>query len=491
MKAHEYYYLAKKNVLPDAGSRGRVFGEIKPGLRVHVSAVCGKAMASIACLLQEYGCIVTGSDSKFSPPMSEVLLAHNIAQLSPSLDNLMGIDLLVVGNALPHNALEVEEARKRNIPMISGAEATAQIFTNKRSLVVAGTHGKTTTSALLTHIFIEAGLNPAYMIGGAFQKSNESYSMGSPETKFVIYEGDEYNCAFFDQGPKFLQYNPTSTIITSIEQDHVDLYQSFEDYKQAFQFLIEELPADGYLVLHDSTLPYLNLDATEAEVVTYGTGEISEVKYEITKTEPEHTIFNLISKKFGNISGLKIPLFGNYNIENAIAVTILSLLEGLNETQIRKGLESFQGTRERQELLATKGNNIAVIRDYAHHPTAVQVTLQGLRQHYPGRRLIAVFEPKSASSRRRVFEERYASSLQESDVSIIIEIPLKESDKKENFLDAGKVKEQIESHGKKAYVVKTAQESAELLSSLSKPEDVIVFMSSGDLDGVPNKFADL
>ncbi|MEX2013886.1 MAG: Mur ligase domain-containing protein, partial [Parcubacteria group bacterium] len=224
MKSYDYYYLAKRNILPDADKRNRVVGTIEKSSRVHVSAVCGKAMASIACMLKEYGCSVTGSDVKFSPPMSDVLDSHGITRLAPSLENLENVDVLVVGNALGPDAPEVAGARDQKIPMISGAEAVSQIFSDKRAFVVTGTHGKTTTSALLTHVFTEAGKNPAYMIGGAFQKSNASYSMGNPSTNTLILEGDEYNCAFFDRAPKFLRYHPTSVILTSLEHDHIDLY---------------------------------------------------------------------------------------------------------------------------------------------------------------------------------------------------------------------------------------------------------------------------
>jgi UDP-N-acetylmuramate: L-alanyl-gamma-D-glutamyl-meso-diaminopimelate ligase len=268
MNSHEYYYLAKKNVLPDADFRTRITGHIKKGSRIHVSYICGKAMASIACMLKDLGYKVTGSDDHFYPPMSTVLESHGIKKLEPNEKNLKNVDLIVVGNTSPYNAIEAEVARRKKIPMISGSEAVAQIFSKKRSLVIAGTHGKTTTSALLTHVFIKSGYSPAYMIGGVFQNSKDSYSIGSKKSKYVIYEGDEYNSAFFDRGPKFLRYNPSSIILTSIEHDHFDLYPSFEDYKQAFQFLVDEVPKGGFLVLHDSVLKYIDTKKTMGKVIS-------------------------------------------------------------------------------------------------------------------------------------------------------------------------------------------------------------------------------
>jgi len=188
MKYYDYYYLAKRNLLPGSESRGRIIGQIKKGSKIHVSAVCGKAMASIACMLKESGHIVTGSDTKFSPPMKGVLQKYGIKELKPSAKNLKGIDTLIIGNALSYNSLESIESRKRGIATISGAEAVAEIFKNKRALVVTGTHGKTTTSALLTSVFIEAKKDPAYMIGGVFQNSDNSYSLGRKNSKFAIYE---------------------------------------------------------------------------------------------------------------------------------------------------------------------------------------------------------------------------------------------------------------------------------------------------------------
>lgn len=489
MKSHDYYYLAKKNVLPDADFRTRTIGTIKKGSRVHVSYVCGKAMASIACMLKDLGYKVTGSDDHFYPPMSTVLESHGIKQLEPNEKNLENVDLIVVGNTSPYNAVEAEVARRKNIPMISGSEAVAQIFSKKRSLVVAGTHGKTTTSALLTHAFIRSGYSPAYMIGGVFQNSKDSYSIGSKKTKFVIYEGDEYNSAFFDRGPKFLRYNPSSIILTSIEHDHFDLYPSFEDYKQAFQFLVDEVPKGGFLVLHDSVFKYLNVKNIKGKVFKYGKDSKSDFSFIITKVDSSGTTFDVKSKKFGIIKNIFVPMFGEYNIENTLSVIALALLEGVSKLKIISAISDFSGTKQRQEIIGHKKNGVVVIRDYAHHPTAVLLTIDGLRLHYPDKRLVVVFEPRSNSSRRKIFESCYTKALEKADVSIVVAPPfMADKDSRADFMDVSVIKKELESKGKKSFAPKNCTEALDVSKKIQENNDIFIFMSSGDFEGIPEKF---
>jgi UDP-N-acetylmuramate: L-alanyl-gamma-D-glutamyl-meso-diaminopimelate ligase len=485
MEPHDYYYLAKRNLLPDADKRTRIKGIIKKKSRIHVSAVCGKAMASVACMLKDLGYVVTGSDAVFHPPMGDVLKKHNIKCSLYSVKNIKNIDILVVGNALAHDSLEVVEARKKGIPLLSGPEVLGQVFNERKSLVVAGTHGKTTTSGLLTHVFDYSLKNPGYMIGGMFQNLKDSYSIGSKNSKFVIYEGDEYNSAFFDRGPKFLHYNPTSVILTSLEYDHVDLYPSFEDYKQAFQFLIEMLPKKGNLVIHESVVPLLDLKKCKAQIVTYGASKKADVIFRTIKTNSSGTVFSVSSKIIGNHQSLHIPLFGDYNVANATAVYTLSLLEKLKKDSVAKALTCFSGTRERQELVGVKKDNITIIRDYAHHPTAVKLTLEGLKKGYSDRRFIVVFEPRSASSKRKVFELPYAESLAYADIIYVID-PV--STPTPDSIDVVHVVDILNSKHKKAFVATSADEALTLLRKEVLKDDVVVFMSSGDMASIPTRF---
>lgn len=487
MKNYEYYYLAKRNLLKGSERRTRVYKEIKRGDHIHISAVCGKAMASVAVMLKNFGCIVTGSDTKFSPPMSGVLKTNGIVCLEPSVDNLKDTDIVVVGNSLSYDSLEVTEARKRGIPMLSGSEVLAQIFSNKRSLVVAGTHGKTTTSALLTHVFLQTQKEPAYMIGGVFQNSEESSSAGKENGGFVIYEGDEYNCAFFDQAPKFLRYKPNSVILTSIEHDHVDLYPTPEDYKQAFQFLIEDLPKDGHLIIHTSAASIIDTSRCVAKVLTYGSSELADISYTVLKTDIDGTHFSLRIKNNVEIGNIKLPMFGVYNVENAVAVYALSILEGITQTEIIKALENYPGTKERQEFVGESNDGTVVIRDYAHHPTAVSLTIDGLKMRYPDRKIVAVFEPRSASSKRKIFETRYAEALAKADIAIIIN-PENQTIPESDQINIFNVKKAIDSFGKKSWEAKSNDEALDIVIKIASHKDVILFMSSGDMNGIPNKF---
>ncbi len=483
-KPHEYYYLAKRNLLPDATNRSRIVGKLEKNCRVHVSAACGKAMASVTCMLADLGYTVTASDVAFHPPMSDVLMTHNIPCLAPSAENLKNIDVVVIGNTLPSSAKEVVAARNMQLPMLSGSEVLREILTHgKRSLVVAGTHGKTTTSSLLAHVFLKNNTHPAYMIGGSFQDTGDSYSIGGKNATHVIFEGDEYDCAFFDKAPKFLRYNATSVIITSIEHDHVDLYPTFEDYKQAFQFLVDDIPESGFLVLHDSVLQSVSLESCPCS------GE-ADVRYAVDSTNSLGTTFSIRYKSGEVYKNIFVPLFGEYNIANATAVFALALAEGLHSQEVISALATYPGVHERQEVIGEK-KDILVIRDFAHHPTAVQVTLDGIRTHYPDRRLVCVFEPRSITSRKKIFESVYPQSLSHASISIVIAPPFKEGDTAEDFMDVSKIAEQLTYSGKNAYVASSPTDALEILLQHTQPHDVLVFMSNGDFENLPKRFLDM
>ena len=258
-----------------------------------------------------------------------------------------------------------------------------------------------------------------------------------------------------------------------------------------FQFLIEELPNTGSLVIHESTLPYLDIKKCQAKIYTYGASSSCDARYKIEKMTENFTVASFqIEGVKEEMRNLEIPLFGTYNMENALAVTTLALGEGLTPDEVRGGLKSFQGTRERQELLGIRSDKTIVIRDYAHHPTAVTLTLGALRQRFPSRRFIAIFEPRSASSKRKVFEERYGESFKDSDVSIIISPETKLANSSEE-IDIENIKKIINSHNREAHTTKNFEETLNLLLSITKPEDVVIFMSSGDLQGIPTKFVEL
>lgn len=489
MKNYDFYYLAKRNLLKDSIDRSVLVGEkIKKEDRVHISAVCGKAMASIACILSQLGYKITASDDHFYPPMSDVLDSHNIKCLSSDIENLKDVDLIIPGNTLGPNHIEIIEAKKRNIPMISGAEVLGSILTeNKRSLVVSGTHGKTTTSSLLVSIFKSAKRDPSFMIGGVI-KNIGSYSVGGQNSNFAIFEGDEYDCAFFDKAPKFLRYRTTSAIITSIELDHIDLYPTFEDYKQSFQFLIEDLQEGGFLVCHSSVLNMLDVSKCKANIFVYDRNSVGDCIYKIKNITECGTYFDFV---FLDIcyTDFFVPLFGDYNIENSLSVIILSILEGLNIDEIKNGLENFGGVAERQEFIGQK-NGIYVFRDFAHHPTALRLTMDGFEKRFPNKRIVPVFHPRSITSRRKIFEDQYVNCLSNCPLSFIIKSPFKEVDNRNDFIDVDSMVSKLNNLGLKSFSVDSPDSCVSTVINHLKTGDVVVFMSNSDLANEPQNLLD-
>lgn len=481
MNNYDFYYLAKRNLLKNADQRVVKRGFLDKKSKIHISAVCGKAMASIACILSDLGYSMQASDDNFYPPMSEVLSNKGIICKKPSIENLDNIDLFIPGNMLPPDHLEVIEAKKRNIPMVSGPEVLGQILTlNKRSLVVCGTHGKTTVSSLLTSVFDKTDKKPAFLVGGVIKKLG-SYSVGF-NSDFAIFEGDEYDCAFFDKAPKFLRYNPTSAIITSIEHDHFDLYPTFEDYKQSFQFLIEKTPKEGFLVCHSSILNILDFSLCKSKIYIYDKKNNERIyKVKLINEKGTYFDFTFENKEYKDFF---VPLFGDYNIENTLSTVILSLLEGLDEMIIRKGLEDFSGVAERQEFIGEK-DGVKIFRDFAHHPTAVKETLEGFKKRFPENRIITVFHPRSITSRKKVFENDYINSLNNADVSIIINPPFKENDNLNDFMDTSVIKSGLEKGNKKVFIVPDVRSTKSLVNDIVQKGDVVIFMSNSNLENVP------
>jgi UDP-N-acetylmuramate: L-alanyl-gamma-D-glutamyl-meso-diaminopimelate ligase len=314
--------------------------------------------------------------------------------------------------------------------------------------------------------------------------------LGGKQSKYAIFEGDEYDCAYFDKAPKFLRYMPTSAIITSIELDHIDLYPTFEDYKQAFQFLVEDLPKDGYLFIHESAIPYIDLSLCSANVSIYGSTSLANVKYTIISTDSSGTTFSLHigEKTFINIH---ISLFGEYNVANASAVFALCIAEGLPIENIYKGIETYSGVKERQEVIGIRKGNITVVRDFAHHPTAVGKTLQGLKIQYIDRRLVCVFEPRSITSRRKMFEDVYPNVLSYADMSIIVTPPFRPGDDMNNFMDVSVVQKNMQFNKNIIYTAENPDNALKILSDFVKENDVVVFMSNGDFGAIPQKFLSL
>lgn len=489
-EAREYY---DNKISKFADAADRVFNRVIPSdistiKKIHLSGVCGTAVGSLAVLLSKKGYKLSGSDTDCYPPMSDVIRELGIEfREGFKEDNVKDADLVIIGNVCAASNPEAKYARENGLPTLSLPEAIYKFFIEgKKSLVVSGTHGKTTTTGLLAHVFKDAGFNPGYMIGGVMQGGEESSVVG--EGNYFIIEGDEYDTAYFDKSPKFLHYAPNAAIITSLEFDHVDIYKDMEEYTDAFKFLVKEIPEEGSLFVcgdHDGLLKLVK--GASSRVVTYGLKEGNSITAKDIKVDEKGQEFSLIID--GEDKGrFFTPLPGTHNLLNALAVSGVALGEGMSLEALRKGLESFKGMKRRQEVIA-EVRGITILDDFAHHPTAVKETILAIKNKYKGRRLVAFFEPRSATSRRKVFEEEYGHAFKNADMVFISTPHAKEYDKPEDFIDPQHIVEMIKSEGLSgqgidAYAVSNAAELLDKAMPLLKEGDAVLIMSNGSFDGI-------
>ncbi|HZS43096.1 MAG TPA: Mur ligase family protein [Candidatus Paceibacterota bacterium] len=480
-----------KRTLPQAASSVR---------KIHLTGVCGTAMGSLAGLLKEAGYEVTGSDEAAYPPMSDQIVALGIPLFEGfKAENLAGADLVVIGNFSGPNNPEAKYARENNLPTLSIAEAFDLFFISgaakggtRKSLVVAGTHGKTTTTGLLAHLFEDAGKDPTYLVGGVLKNTDKTYAYGKGNT--VIVEGDEYDTAYFDKSPKFLHYHPTSAVITSLEFDHIDIYDDLADYTQAFRFLAESIPEDGHLFLWGDDKNVRALAASvKCNIHFYGFLDDNQLEARNIETTSDGESFSLFANK-KELGRVKTTLHGRHNILNTLAVCGMALSNGLSFEEIRQGLGSFAGMKRRQEIVG-EVNGISVVDDFAHHPTAVRETIASIREKFPKRRLIAFFEPRSNTSRRKLFEEEYGKAFDQADLVYLSVPPLRHNDSKDDFIDEEKVAaaiiERASENGaldngglpKATFYPKAAELLKAALPHLQSG-DVILIMSNGSFDGI-------
>ena len=455
--------------------------------RIHLIAVCGTGMGSLAGMLKKAGHRVTGSDQNIYPPMSTLLAGLGI----PCREGFdpahvpSDADLVIVGNAVSKTNPEVQEVLKRGIPYCSMPEALARFFLEgRRSIVVAGTHGKTTTASLLAWILETGGLDPGFMIGGWVKNfgGNHKIGKGSP---FII-EGDEYDTAFFDKGPKFLHYRPHTAILTSVEFDHGDIYSDLNAVKRAFRGFVELIPKEGLLIaaLEEPNVADVAYP-TACPMESYGLHPGLFWRAEALASGEVGTAFDLFRGK-SRVSRFQSPLSGTHNAKNAVAVIAVALHLGVPPERIREGLASFEGIKRRQEIIGRRGD-ILVMDDFAHHPTAIDVTLKGLRARYPNRPIWAVFEPRSATSRRNVFQTAFASAFDGAD-HVVIAAPFSpEKIPVESRLDPERLVRDLRASGKDARYLPTADAIVSSVVPAVGAHDLIVVMSSGGFDGIHRK----
>ncbi|RME95785.1 MAG: UDP-N-acetylmuramate:L-alanyl-gamma-D-glutamyl-meso-diaminopimelate ligase [Verrucomicrobia bacterium] len=457
-------------------------GRVQEPRQVHFIGICGTAMASVAAELQRLGWQVTGSDQNAYPPMSEFLADRGIAIRTPYAGaNLPEApDLVVIGNAISRGNPEAEIVLERRLPFCSLPDLLREQFLRgRRPLVVAGTHGKTTTSAMLAWVLEVAGLEPGFLIGGI----PENFGAGArfTDSPWFVIEGDEYDTAFFDKRSKFIHYLPEVAILNNLELDHVDIFENEAAIQRSFSHLIRLVPRNG-LVLANGDDPRLRplLDVDFCPVRTYGFGEHNDLHPTRIEADPEGTLFEADGVEF------RLPLAGRHNVLNALAVVACARHCGVNDATLRDALARFRGVRRRQDVLGEPGG-VLVIDDFAHHPTAIEATLEALRQRHPGRRLWAVFEPRSNTTRRRVFQERLAAALARADCAVVAPVARAALLAEEERLDVGRLVRDIQAAGRNAWAGENVAAIVELLAAKTRPGDVVAVLSNGGFENLTRR----
>jgi UDP-N-acetylmuramate: L-alanyl-gamma-D-glutamyl-meso-diaminopimelate ligase len=458
-------------------------------MHYHLIGICGTAMASLAGMLQARGHHVTGSDLNVYPPMSTMLeeLGINVSHGYKREHLTPAPDCVIDGNAIPRGNPEVEEALKRKLLYRSQAEVVKEEFIRGRhSLAVAGTHGKTTTTSIAAWVMDQGELNPTFLIGGVAQNFGSSFRV--TDSDYFVIEADEYDTAYFDKGPKFMHYLPELAIVNNIEFDHADIYRDLDAVKLAFRRFMNLVPENGKLIA--------GWDSPNVRAVVESFGERLFTRLETFGTDTSAK-WQVRNAEFGGaLSRFEVfcedqswgefqtPLVGEFNLLNCLAVIVAADAWGISRDKIQSALASFQNVKRRAEVRGEE-QGVLVIDDFAHHPTAVRETLRALRARYRDRRLVAVFEPRSWSSRLAVFQDDYANAFAAADYVVIAAVF--DSDKvteKGRALDTRALIEAISKQGKPAFALPDAAEIVTHLVPELREGDVVAIMSNGGFGGI-------
>ncbi len=449
---------------------------------VHFVGVCGTAMASTAAALKQRGFAVTGSDQNVYPPMSTFLAERRIEVINGYSERNLAHkpDLVVIGNAISRGNPEAEYALDHKLRFCSLPELLREFFIRgKRAVVVAGTHGKTTTTSLLTWVFEHNGLNPSYLIGGL--PMNLGQGARFTDSEWFILEGDEYDTAFFDKRSKFIHYLPEVAIINNVEFDHADIFADLAAVQKTFSHFIRLVPRNGLLLGNgdDPNLaPLLNVDF--CPVKRFGLGENNAVRATNLRLGPTASEFEIPSAKF------HLNLAGEFNARNALAVVAAAKHCGLSNKQIQSAFDTFKGVRRRMEVRGIAGG-VTVIDDFGHHPTAIRETLRALRLKYPREKLWAVFEPRSNTTRRNVFQLELAESFAQADGVVVAQVARLELLKPEERLDPEMLMNDLRAAGKDTAYLPDVEAIVRHLGTKSGPGDVVVVFSNGGFGGIHGK----
>ena len=461
-------------------------------MKIHLIGICGTGMGSLAGLLKAAGHDVRGSDEHVYPPMSTQLQAQAI----PVFDGFKpanldwGPDRVVVGNVCRSDHTEVLAAKERQIELASFPSLLSDLFLgDKQSVVIAGTHGKTTTASLMAHVLTSAGLDPSFLIGGVPLNFRQSWRLGQGPS-FVI-EGDEYDTAFFDKGSKFLHYRPRTVILTSVEYDHADIFADEAAVKVAFRKFVALIPPDGRLIVCAASPGALEV-ATSARcpVETYGRpGSNATWTFEVAARENGGRATLALARGGARIGNVTTNLPGIYNQENLLGVAVAATTLGLGIDAIARASRTFLGIRRRQEVRGIAAG-VTVVDDFAHHPTAIRETLTGLKGRFGPGKLFAAFEPRSATSRRSVFQVEFAAALAVADEVVLAPLYAPEKIPAGERLDVDRLAADLRREDVPARVIDGVAETAAHLAERAAPGDTVVIMTSGDYGGLHERVLD-
>ena len=454
--------------------------------RIHLIGVCGTAMATLAALLKSRGYDVRGSDQNVYPPMSDFLVQQGITTLQGYRPEHItaDLDLVVVGNAISRGNAELEEVLDRKIRYCSLPEAVRDHFLwASRAIVVAGTHGKTTTTSLTGWLLAHGGADPNVFIGGIAENFESSYRIGGGRD-FVI-EGDEYDSAFFDKTAKFLKYLPDIAVVNNIEFDHADIYADLDAIRLAFRRFVNLVPRRGLLLLGADNADALALASqARCRVETFGLSEGSDwYAYDLQITA-NATKFG-VRRDGATIGTFEVPLLGAYNVRNALAAIAVGAAAGLSTDTMADGLRAFKGVRRRLQHRGTVAG-VSVYDDFAHHPTAIAETLQGVRSAYPDRRIWAIFEPRSATSCRRVFQSDFARALAKAD-RVVLPAVFRSTLPDAERLSPEALVADLKAEGVDARYIPEISEIVRTVGKDARSGDLVIVMSNGGFDDIHQK----
>jgi UDP-N-acetylmuramate: L-alanyl-gamma-D-glutamyl-meso-diaminopimelate ligase len=472
-----------------AVDRCTALDRVKAGGRIHVIGVCGVAMAQLAVELSRKGYAVSGSDKEFYEPMAALLRSSSVSTLTgyDAAHVPLEADLVVIGNAISYGNPEVDVVEQKGLPYTCFPKILAEsLIAGKHSVVVTGTHGKSTTTAIAASMLVSMQLDPSYFVGGIAQSLPHSLHWG--DGAHSVVEGDEYDSAFFAKVPKFSFYRPDTAIINAIEFDHADIYPNVEAIELEFTKMVIGLPAESLALCCVDFERVARLvqewrKSAQCRIITFGQNSDSDVRLVSRRQTGLSQECRMESAEFGAID-FSVPVPGAYNAKNAMAALLVAKTRGLQMQAALRGVAEFRPVKRRQEI-RFEGDGVVLIEDFAHHPTAVSETIAAIREVYPDKKLWAIFEPRSNTSRRKVFQEEYVRAFLQADNAVLSEVTARGNDASAELIDVPQLASEIAAAGTLAACLPDAATIADYVLAGTTNSDVILLMSNGSFGGLP------